>query len=107
VIVGGDWNQTPAGMEPELPSHHFDTKDLLFIEDDYPDKEWVWAYDSSLPTNRRLDIPYDPSVSLTTVIDFFLLSPNIKLHDVNTLDVGFKFSDHQPVHLKASLIPHP
>ena len=103
VIVGGDWNQTPYGLEPELPSHRFDTEDLVYIEEDYPAPGWHWAYDASLPTNRRVAFPYDQSTSLTTIIDCYLLSPNIEPDEVKTIDLGFKYSDHQPVHLKARL----
>lgn len=104
VIVGGDWNQTPYGLEPELPSHHFDTENLTFIEKDYPAPGWNWAYDASLPTNRRVATPYDKSSSLTTVIDCFLASPNIELSEVKTIDLNFQYSDHQPVQIQARLL---
>ncbi len=103
VIVGGDWNQTPYGLEPDLPSHRFDTEDLIFIEKDYPAPGWNWAYDISLPTNRRVATPYDKSSSLTTVIDCFLASPNVELSEVKTIDLNFQYSDHQPVQLQARL----
>ncbi|MCK5135713.1 MAG: hypothetical protein KAR19_07995 [Bacteroidales bacterium] len=103
IIVGGDWNQTPYGFDPVLPSHQFDTLNLTYIDKDYPAADWTWAYDTTLPTNRRLPVPYNRSTSLTTVIDYYLLSPNIKLEGVKTIDVNFEFSDHQPVQLKARL----
>ena len=103
VIVGGDWNQTPYGLEPQLPSHRFDTEDLIFIEKDYPAPGWNWAYDTSLPTNRRVATTYDKSSSLTTVIDCFLASPNVELSEVKTIDLNFQYSDHQPVQLQARL----
>ncbi len=103
IIVGGDWNQTPHGLTPELPSHQFDTLDLTYIEKDYPAPEWTWAYDPGVPTNRRVKVPYNRATSLTTVIDCFLLSPNIKLEEVKTIHTDFRFSDHQPVQLKARL----
>jgi endonuclease/exonuclease/phosphatase family metal-dependent hydrolase len=105
VLVGGDWNQTPYGFPPELPGHRFDTLDITYVERDYPSSEWIWAFDPLMPTNRRVDLPYDPSTSLTTVIDCYLLSPNIALEGVHTIDVGFRYSDHQPVELHARLIP--
>ena len=104
VIVGGDWNQTPYGLEPQLPSHRFDTEDLIFIEKDYPAPGWNWAYDASLPTNRRVATPYNRSSSLTTVIDFFLASPNVELSEVKTIDLNFQYSDHQPVQVQARLL---
>ncbi len=105
LVVGGDWNQTPNGFVPELPSHLFDTLDLTYVEKDFPEPGWNWAFDPALPTNRRVDVPYNPFTSLTTVIDYFLLSPNISAEEVKTIDTGFLFSDHQPVRLVARLNP--
>jgi endonuclease/exonuclease/phosphatase family metal-dependent hydrolase len=107
VIVGGDWNQTPYGIEPELPSHLFDTDNLTYVEKDYPAPGWTWAYDPSFPTNRRVAIPYNRDSSLTTIIDCYLLSPNIVLENVETIDLNFEYSDHQPVILQASLSKNP
>ncbi len=103
VIVGGDWNQTPYGLTPEFPSHVFDKENLTFVEKDFPAADWKWAFDSTLPSNRRVATPYDPSSSPTTVIDCFLASPNVELTNVKTIDVGFKYSDHQPVKVEARL----
>lgn len=105
VIVGGDWNQTPFGFDPVLPFHKFDTVNLTYVPKDFPATGWFWAFDPTLPTNRRVTVPYNQSTSLTTVIDFYLLSPNIIAEKVTTVDVDFEFSDHQPVQLKARLIP--
>lgn len=105
IIVGGDWNQTPYGFDPVLPSHQFDTLNLTFVEKDYPAADWTWAYDPKLPTNRRVGVPYDQATSLTTVIDYYLISPNLKLEEIQTVDIDFAFSDHQPVQLKTRLIP--
>lgn len=105
LIVGGDWNQSPFGLSPELPSHLFDTISLTYVEKDFPAPQWSWAFDPTLPTNRRVSTPYEQSTCLTTVIDYYLLSPNITIEEVKTLDVDFRFSDHQPVHLKARLNP--
>ena len=107
VIVGGDWNQTPYGQEAELPSHRFDTDNLIYMEKDYPAPGWTWAFDPLVPTNRRVSIPYDRSNSLTTIIDCYLLSPNIVLEHVKTIDLDFRNSDHQPVELQARLSANP
>jgi len=104
VIVGGDWNQTPYGLSPELPFHQFDTINLTYIEKDYPADDWKWAFDDSMPTNRRVSVPYNRSSSFTTIIDFYLLSPNIEIKNVRTVDLDFAHSDHQPVEIKIKLI---
>jgi endonuclease/exonuclease/phosphatase family metal-dependent hydrolase len=105
LIVGGDWNQTPYGFKPELPSHQFDTKNLIYVEEGFPDQGWTWAFDDRLPTNRRVSVPYQQATSLTTVIDYFLLSPNIITEEVETIDTDFQASDHQPVRLVVRLNP--
>lgn len=103
IIVGGDWNQTPHGFKPELPAYNFDTINLTFVEADFPEPGWNWAFDPKLPTNRRVSVPYQQSSSLTTVIDYYLLSPNITVEEVECINTNFFYSDHQPVRLRASL----
>ncbi len=105
LIVGGDWNQTPYGMAPQLPGHRFDTIDLTYIEKDYPAADWSWAFDATLPTNRRVSAPYDRRNTLTTVIDYYLVSPNVEIEQVQTADDQFRFTDHQPVELRVRLVP--
>ncbi len=100
VIVGGDWNQCPPGFKPEYSDNLFDTISLNFIEKGYPATDWTWAYDAGTPTNRRVMIPYTKGTTPTTVIDFFLLSPNIELIEVKGQNLEFANSDHQPVEIK-------
>jgi hypothetical protein len=97
VIVGGDWNQTPYGFEPEFERDVFDTIQLSYVPGDYLPGDWTWLYDPTVPTNRRVDIPYKAGVSRTTVIDFYLLSPNLEPLFVEGVYLGFIHSDHQPV----------
>jgi endonuclease/exonuclease/phosphatase family metal-dependent hydrolase len=102
VIVGGDWNQCPPGFNPDFAYNLMDNDNRMDIEDDYL-KDWQWAYDSKIPTNRRLVAPYDKHTTLTTVIDFFLLSPNIEIVKAEGIHLGFKHSDHHPVKLQIKL----
>jgi endonuclease/exonuclease/phosphatase family metal-dependent hydrolase len=103
IIVGGDWNQTPAGFQPKFRNNIFDTIQLTYIEEGYLPGDWTWLYDPTVPTNRRLAIPYDPAHSPTTVIDYYLLSPNIVPVDVQGVNLGFVSSDHQPVLARVKL----
>jgi len=103
VIVGGDWNQCPPDFNPEFPSNRMDNKNRIDIEKDYL-MEWKWAYDPKNPTNRRLAKPYDEKTTLTTVIDFFLVSPNIGIKSVQGIHLNFDHSDHNPVKLEIQLI---
>jgi endonuclease/exonuclease/phosphatase family metal-dependent hydrolase len=98
VIVGGDWNQNPSGyqqkdVDPEAVKHFRPNQ----VPNGYPDKGWQLAWDRSTDSNRFLNVPYQKGKTMTTTIDFFLLSPNIKALNVHVLDRGFANSDHQPV----------
>ena len=69
-------------------------------ESSLPGEGWQYAYDTSVPTCRLLNQPYDPADTKNTqyyVIDGFILSPNVELVSVNSLDMGFENSDHNPV----------
>jgi endonuclease/exonuclease/phosphatase family metal-dependent hydrolase len=103
IIAGGDWNQCPSGFKPQFTGEVFDTLNIKGIDINYIPLDWQWVYNPLVPTNRRLDISYTKGETLTTVIDFFLLSPNIRLRSIKTTDLGFENSDHQPVSVKIAL----
>ncbi len=104
VIAGGDWNQCPPGFN----IHTFQTAEYdAFIPPAMefgllPDG-WIWCYDPTTPTNRHLDTPLDDN-TFKTLIDFYVISPNIKVKKVKTINNGFDFSDHQPVLLTIELV---
>ncbi len=102
VIVGGDWNQCPADFKAAFPQNKMDNENRKDIPSGYL-PEWTWAYDNSVPSNRRVSAPYNPESSLTTVIDYFLLSPNIELKKIKTKHLNFKNSDHNPVFIRLKL----
>lgn len=104
IVVGSDWNQCP-------PNFAYDTFSKGNAEDYYQDNiaedfmpaGWQWAFDASVPTNRKLASTFDSESTFTTLIDFYLLSPNISLQSVEGLSLNFEHSDHQPVKLKIQL----
>lgn len=100
ILVGGDWNQCPPNFIPLYTDNKFDNTSRIDIEPDYLPSDWTWAYDASIPTNRRVSTPYAMDESLTTVIDFFLLSPNVELIGVKGIPNEFLYSDHNPVRVK-------
>jgi len=104
VIVGGDWNQNPPGFDVGKVT----TGDVMKTIDpsipvDLLPADWTWAFDSKTPTNRNVEIPYKKGVTKTTIIDFYVVSPNIDVLEVKTHATNFEFSDHQPVMLKVVL----
>ncbi|MEZ5043530.1 MAG: endonuclease/exonuclease/phosphatase family protein [Saprospiraceae bacterium] len=104
VIVGGDWNQCP----PDFPFDKFmpgqtEGYTQLNIPQDYLPEEWTWAFDPQTPTNRKTHSPYKAGTTFVTLIDFFLVSPNVEVLEAKGISQGFDFSDHQPVKLRVRL----
>ncbi|MGD0583226.1 MAG: endonuclease/exonuclease/phosphatase family protein [Bacteroidales bacterium] len=102
VVAGGDWNECPSGFKPDF-SHNQVNKDQMGIPSDFMPSEWKWVFDSKTPSNRSVIAAYDQALTTTTVIDFFLLSPNVKALSVQCIDLGFANSDHNPVRVKLRL----
>jgi endonuclease/exonuclease/phosphatase family metal-dependent hydrolase len=106
VLVGGDWNLNPPGYELSgITSGDVSVStDLYNASDHLMPEGWVWAFDDTTPSNRYVDEPYQKGKTKTTIIDYFLLSPNIQLINIKTIDLGFKYSDHNPVKMNVQLL---
>ncbi len=103
VIVGGDWNQVPTGFEPAYHDDFFDSTYSLLVPDDFLPEGWQWVYDNRCPTNRRVNQAYVKGTTGTTVIDHFLVSPNIVVDTVYAKHLDFEHSDHNPIYLRFKL----
>jgi len=102
IIAGGDWNQTPPDFKPEFGINKVNTEQMM-MNSDYLPPEWKWVYDNRAPSNRSVIAAYDPSTTTTTVIDLFLISPNIEGISAECINLGFENSDHNPVRIKVRL----
>lgn len=100
VIVGGDWNQIPPGYKPLVANSGYEE---MPVPEGFADKDWTFAFDPHTPSNRKVDAPYVPGKTYTTIIDFYLLSPNVELLEVKGQPNGFEYSDHQPVRMVCRL----
>ncbi|MCB0547971.1 MAG: endonuclease/exonuclease/phosphatase family protein [Phaeodactylibacter sp.] len=105
IVVGGDWNQCPPyfrfdGFMPGNTQGYTQ----INIDPEFLPEDWKWAYDPTIPTNRKVRTPYVAGQSFITLIDFFLVSPNIRVRSVKGLDQQFRFSDHQPVWMEVELL---
>jgi len=103
VVVGGDWNQCPPDFDYQRFGKDEDGsyKQLNVPADYIPG--WTWAFDTATPSNRKLATPYEKGKTFVTLIDFYLVSPNVKVLEVNGVNLDFKNSDHQPVWMKVKL----
>ena len=104
VIAGGDFNQTFEGADvfPKLEGNLWQAGSL-YNSDLANGLRFV--FDASSPSCRSLDKPYtgDRENHQFYLIDGFILSDNVKVNLVETVDLNFVFSDHNPVHLEVTL----
>ncbi len=108
VIAGGDWNQNPPGFKKS----NFTTGDAAELisppfSKDFMPSSWKWMFDAKSPSNRFLNEAYQKGKTLTTIIDYFIVSPNIEALSVKTFPLGFEFSDHNPVMISVKLSDEP
>jgi len=106
VIAGGDFNQNFPGINP----HRFAVKNSdYFVPGNLSQSllapGWHFASGTLTPTARLLNEPFSGDLENTQLylIDGFILSPNVELVNVTTFDLGFRYSDHNPVRLEAVL----
>lgn len=102
VVAGGDFNQSFPGCLENFPIIDQNNWTPGLLSEEMLPEGWRYAYDSSVASSRLLDAPLSPDTQLY-VIDGFILSPNIELLSVATLDEGFEFSDHNPVEMEIRL----
>jgi endonuclease/exonuclease/phosphatase family metal-dependent hydrolase len=102
IITGGDWNQSPPDFKPDFSANKVNTQQMMMTSDYLP-SEWKWVYDNRTPSNRTVVTAYDPLSTTTTVIDLFLLSPNIEDISIECINLNFENSDHNPVKIKVKL----
>lgn len=102
VIIGGDFNQTFPGSDYELLDESYWQPGVIGSED-IPEG-WQIACDPSTPTCRLLNEPYEGNTAPQYYgIDGFILSPNLALNWVQTVNAGFENSDHNPVIINISV----
>lgn len=98
MIIGGDWNHALPSTNAIGFAATQEWPDWLHeFPEDFAPEGFKWAVDPNVPTVRTLDIPYEQGVNFLAVIDGFLVSPNVEIVDVSTLDLSFAHSDHHPV----------
>lgn len=97
VVIGGDWNLilSDAAFPHRTPDEHsFWVRE--FPKEALP-KGWKIAAGDDVPTVRLAHQPYVKGVNRTIAIDGFIVSPDIAVLEVRAQDLGFVWSDHNPV----------
>ena len=106
VIAGGDFNQIfssadkdayPAQPDKWLPGE---------LDEEQFGDGWTFLMDEKTPSCRSLDQPLtgaDLGSFQFYLIDGFIVSDNIQIDELKTMDLGFVHSDHNPVVLQFTL----
>ncbi|MEI5909589.1 endonuclease/exonuclease/phosphatase family protein [Bacillus spongiae] len=98
VVLGGDWNQLLSDVQLTDPKFMKEWPEwLVQLPEDFTEGGFQWAVDSTVWTVRDDVKPYVEGENFVTIIDGFLVSPNIEIVDVKGHDLEFENSDHNPV----------
>lgn len=101
VIAGGDFNQTFPDVDKDkypLLDDEYWNAGTLYKES--LSAGWKYIFDDTYPTCRLLNEPYDSENTENNqhyVIDGFIISPNVEVTSIETLNEGFEYTDHNPV----------
>ena len=112
VIAGGDFNQTFPGTQARYPLYDEFWRPGAISGGSLPEG-WHFAVDDRVPSCRLNNASYRSALSDENirkkwpyyVIDGFIVSPNISIMSVETLDESFRYADHNPVKLRVTLNP--
>ena len=104
VIAGGDFNQTFSTTNYAKYPPNPNWVCPVIEADNYP--SFTFKMDDTYPTCRSLQTVYadaDKTNFQYYMIDGFVVSNNITINSLETLNIGFKNTDHNPVKMSISL----
>lgn len=102
VIAGGDFNQTFPNTLDKFPVTADEWTPGIMEETSLPEG-FRYAFDDDHASCRLLNAPLDES-SQMYVLDGFIVSPNVRVDLVETIDLNFANSDHNPVKMQITLL---
>ena len=105
VIAGGDFNQTFSTTNYQKYPKMNDWVCPVIEANEYP--SFNFLMDDTYPTCRSLYKPYfnsDKANHQYYMIDGFIVSNNVKVNTLETLNLGFANSDHNPVMMNVSFL---
>ena len=106
VIAGGDFNQIFSSTDGSAFPIKEGNWEAGKIDVTQFAGEWQFMMDENIPSCRLLDGPYkdaDHESFQYYLIDGFIVSSNIRVELLETQDLGFKVSDHNPVLMRVTL----
>ena len=104
MVLGGDWNIAPPGFNVHKWEHKKLTMNLTWpttILFRAPGGI-MWLIPALLPTAKTKPATLKGE-TYKTIIDYFYVSPNIEVENIHGIDLGFNYSDHNPVRMRIKL----
>lgn len=104
-ITAGDWNSNPpqyTASEKEMTDKYFSP--LALHSKCFPE-DWSFLADTIVRSTRYGYEPYNQATTTRTVLDFALLGGGIEPISVETVELNFINSDHNPVLFKVKIKP--
>ena len=106
VIAGGDFNQSFSSVDTSMyPLQGNGLWECGEIDTTAFSDAWQFLMDTTHPTCRSLDRPYDREDDNFQfyMIDGFIVSDNLSVESMETLDLDFANSDHNPITMIVTL----
>lgn len=112
VIAGGDFNQSFPSTGGKGYAVHDGYWQPGILETSMLPVGWQFGSDENVPTCRLNNAVYEDALNDKQlkegwqyyIIDGFIVSPNVFLKSVVTLDEDFIYSDHNPVKIEVQLV---
>lgn len=104
VIVGGDFNHDMINNLYQFPTI-YEVPDWIstFDQNSLPDGFSIIS-DNATPSVRSAEQPYQKGENFLGVVDAFLVSDNIDVHQIKNINTDFLYSDHHPAVMTFSLL---
>lgn len=106
VIAGGDFNQVFSNVDTSAyPAQGGRLWQAGMLDTSQLGEGFNAVMDTTTPTCRSLDRPYNAADKNFQfyMIDGFIVSDNVQINTVKTIDTGFEYTDHNPVKLTVTL----
>ena len=106
IVCGGDFNKDLLGDSSKyfgVSGEGFSWAEPINM-DVFSGKPTRLICSSNAPGNRNADAPVNPA-QLINVLDGFIVSDNVEVSANTNLNIGFRYSDHNPVAMEFTLLP--
>ncbi|WP_428770008.1 endonuclease/exonuclease/phosphatase family protein [Treponema sp. HNW] len=111
VVAGGDFNQTFPGLDLSAYPAVAGVWQAAVMDASILPEGWRFAADDKAPSCRLNNGIYAEALKDENlrknwqyyVIDGFIVSPNVEVKSVRTLNENFMYADHNPVEIEVSL----